>query len=117
MPPAADTAPPIVKLEPPEELAPAPSGELALHEEIAELKASLAETLADNEMMGRAFDADDRLKAAMDEAKRQKAIAENAERTLASKNGEFVARAAQVTHWMNRAQKAEKALAKLGAAK
>jgi hypothetical protein len=90
---------------------------VALRAELDDLKASFAETLADNEMMGRVFDADDQIKAAMEEARRQKAIAENAERTLASKNGEFVARAAQVTHWMNRAKKSEKALVKLGAGK
>lgn len=90
---------------------------VALREQLAEVSDALKSTLTDNEMMGRVFDADDQIKAAMDEAKRQKAIADNAERTLAAKTGEFVARAAQVTHWMNRAQKAEKALAKLGAAK
>jgi DNA-binding XRE family transcriptional regulator len=78
--------------------------------EIDELRAALKDALADNEMMGRVFDADDRLKAAMDEAKRQKAVADNAERTLAAKNGEYVARAQQVTYWKNRAEKAEKAL-------
>lgn len=87
-----------------------------LREQIAELQASLKETLADNEMMGRVFDAEDRLKAAIDEAARQKAIATNAERTLAAKNGEYVARAAQVTMWKNRAEKAEKLLAKLNKA-
>lgn len=94
-----------------------PDEVLALREQLAEVSDALKDTLADNEMMGRVFDADDQLKAAMDEAKRQKAIADNAERTLAAKTGEFVARAAQVTHWMNRAQKAEKALAKLGVSK
>lgn len=88
-----------------------------LSEFLATLQASLKESVADNEMMGRVFDADDRIKAAMDEARRQKAIAENAERTLASKSGEFIERARAVTHWQNRAQKAEKALAKLEAIK
>jgi hypothetical protein len=84
-----------------------------LREQIAELSEHLRTTLADNEMMGRVFDADDRIKAAMDEAARQRAIAENAERTLAAKSGEFIERARAVTHWKNRAEKAEKALAKL----
>lgn len=84
-----------------------------LTELIETLQANLKETLADNEMMGRVFDADDRLKAAMDEAKRQKAIAENAERTLAAKSGEFIERARAVTYWKNRAEKAEKRLATL----
>jgi hypothetical protein len=94
-----------------------PDEVLALREQLAEVSDALKSTLADNEMMGRVFDADDRLKAAMDEAKRQKAIAENAERTLASKSGEFIERARAVTHWQNRALKAEKALAKLEAIK
>jgi hypothetical protein len=94
-----------------------PDEVVALREQLAEISDALKSTLDDNEMMGRVFDADDKLKAAMGEAKRQKAIADNAERTLAAKTGEFVARAAQVTHWMNRAQKAEKALAKLGVPK
>jgi hypothetical protein len=50
------------------------------------LKASFAETLADNERMGRVIDADDKLKAAMDEVKRLSAVAE---RTLRAKSGEF----------------------------
>lgn len=98
--------------------APVPFDEVrALREKLAEIAENMKSTLADNEMMGRVFDADDRIKAAMDEAIRQKAIAESAERTLASKSGEFIERARAVRHWMNRAQKAEKALAKLGAAK
>lgn len=104
----------------PEESDPPPAaiGELeALREQVAELSDALKSTLADNEMMGRVFDADDQIKAAMDEAKRQKAIADNAERTLASKSGEFIERARAVTHWKNRAEKAEKALAKLENAK
>jgi hypothetical protein len=117
-PSASGATSPTARMEPPEELAQASNGELqALRDKVEELAEALKSTLADNEMMGRVFDADDQLKAAMDEAKRQKAIAENAERTLASKSGEYVARVAQVTHWMNRAQKAEKTLAKLGAAK
>ncbi|NHZ98068.1 hypothetical protein [Massilia sp. CCM 8734] len=85
----------------------------ALREQVAELSESLRATLADNEMMGRVFDADDQLKAAMDEAARQKAIAVNAERTLAAKSGEFIERAKAVTYWQRRAEKAEKQLARL----
>ena len=81
-----------------------------LQQQIEELQAALKEAISDNEMMGRVFDADDKLKAAMDEAKRQKAIAASAERTLATKNAEFIARAQQVKYWQNRAEKAEKAL-------
>jgi hypothetical protein len=100
--------------------APVPDQEIKVAGQISELteiietlQASLKETLTDNEMMGRVFDADDRLKAAMDEAKRQRAIAENAERTLAAKSSEFIERARAVTYWKNRAEKAEKKLAAL----
>ena len=89
-----------------------PTDELeALREQVAELQASLKETLADNEMMGRVFDADDRIAAAMAEVKRWKALAENAERTLTAKNGEYVERARAVTMWQNKCKKLEKELA------
>ena len=89
---------------------------LDLREQLLEVSDLLKSTLSDNEMMGRVFDSDDRIKAAMDEAKRQKAIADNAERTLNAKNSEYIARAAQLTFWQNRAIKAEKELAKLKSA-
>lgn len=115
--PATPSAEPAVTPAAP---APISAQETKVTEQISELtemletlQANLKDTLADNEMMGRVFDADDRLKAAMDEAKRQKAIAENAERTLASKSGEFIERARAVTYWKNRAEKAEKKLATL----
>ncbi|RSZ56138.1 hypothetical protein HF313_09715 [Massilia atriviolacea] len=88
----------------------------ALREQLAELQASLAESVADNAMMGRVFDADDRLEAAMADACRQRALAENAERTLAARSGEFIERARAVVYWKNRAAKAEKELAKRKAA-
>ncbi|HEY0489317.1 MAG TPA: ParB N-terminal domain-containing protein [Telluria sp.] len=83
-----------------------------LREEVADLKATLADTLADNEMMGRVFDADDQVKAAMAEATRHKALMENAERMLSARSQEFNERARLVVHWKNRAEKAEKLLAK-----
>lgn len=87
----------------------APAGELqALREQIEELSESLASTLADNEVMGRVFDADNKLAAAMAEVARHRAIAENAERTLAAKNGEFVERARAVTYWKGQAEKEKK---------
>jgi hypothetical protein len=121
--PSQEAPPPASKVPPAPE-SPKPENPYApdkingvehLTEQLIELSESLKSTLADNEMMGRVFDADDRLKAAMDEAKRQKAIADNAERTLAAKKGEYIARAEQVTYWKNRAEKAEKALAKAAA--
>lgn len=81
-----------------------------LEDPVQELQSSLKETLADNEMMGRVFDADDKLKAAMDEAKRQKAIADNAERKFNAQQGKVQALAEQVTYWKNRAERAERAL-------
>jgi hypothetical protein len=126
----ADDAPKVTDPLPdlttsPDAPAPVPFDEVqALREQLAEeiernteLAASMKETLADNQMMGRVFDADDRIKASMDEAKHQKAIAESAERTLASKSGEFIARAKAVTLWKGRAERAEKKLKKLEAAK
>jgi hypothetical protein len=84
-----------------------------LRAELDALKASFAETLADNESMGRVIDADDKLKAAMDEVKRLGAVAESAERTLRAKSGEFAEAIRTVKYWQNRTVKAEKALAKL----
>lgn len=80
----------------------------ALREELAELKISFAETLADNESMGRTFDADDMLKTAMEEVKRMRAVADSAERTLMAKSGEFAEAIRSVKYWKNRAEKAEK---------
>ena len=88
-----------------------------------ELIRNFEETLAANEMMSRVFDADDRLKAAMDEAARQRAIAESAEQSVAQKSSEYKARADAVTYWQGQAKKekaradrAEKELAQLRAA-
>lgn len=87
----------------------APSKVIELSEdEYNELKAALAETLADNEKMGRIFDADDRLKAAMDEVKRQAAIAESAERSRDARAGEYSAMVKSVKHWQNEAAKEKK---------
>lgn len=80
----------------------------ALREELDDLKASFAETLADNESMGRVIDADDRLKTAMDEVKRLRAVADSAERVLHAKLGEFAEAIRSAKSWKNRADKAEK---------
>ena len=88
-----------------------------LREHLAELQEHLKSTLAENEMMGRAFDADDRLKAAMKEAERQKATADSAEQRLNAQMGEMQARTKQVVYWKNQAEKLAKELAKVGLAK
>jgi hypothetical protein len=80
----------------------------ALRAELDDVKTSFAETLADNENMGRVIDADDQLKAAMDEIKRLGAVAESAERTLRAKSGEFAEAIRTAKYWKNRAEKAEK---------
>lgn len=63
-------------------------------------------------MMGRVLNADDQVKASMDEARRQKALADNAERTLAARSQDFIERARNVAYWKNRAEKAERQLGK-----
>lgn len=80
----------------------------ALREELDDVKASFAETLADNENMGRVIDAADQLKAAMDEAKRLRAVADSAERVLRAKSGEVAEAIRTAKYWKNRAEKAEK---------
>jgi ParB-like chromosome segregation protein Spo0J len=78
-----------------------------------ELVAACKEMHEENLMMMREFDADDRIKTALDEIRRYKALTVNAERTLAAKSDAFVERANLLRHWKNRAKKAEKELAKL----
>lgn len=93
-----------------------PFDELAdLRDRYEEMAESFKSTMDENLSMARVFDADDRITAAMAEVARYKAIAENAERTLLAKSGEFIERARAVTYWKNRAEKAEKALKKLEA--
>lgn len=53
-----------------------------------EMVRNLEQTIADNAEMGRVFDADDKLRAAMEEIKRHKASAESAKQSLDSKMGE-----------------------------
>lgn len=77
--------------------------------ELLAIWADFADTVAENDMMGRVFDADDKVKASMDEARRQKALADNAERTLAAKSHDYIERARNVSYWKNRAEKAERA--------
>jgi regulator of replication initiation timing len=84
-----------------------------LQAEVADLKHDVAELLEENEEMGRVFEADNQVKAALAEAARHKALAENAERTLAARSNEFNERARNVTYWKNRAEKAEKMLGKV----
>jgi hypothetical protein len=80
----------------------------SLRAELGEVKALLAQTVADNENMGRVFDADDQLKAAFDEVKRQTAIAASAENRMYARIGECSEAIRSVKYWKNRAEKAEK---------
>jgi hypothetical protein len=48
----------------------------ALRDELDDVNASFADTLVDNESMGRVIDADDQLKTAMDEVKHLRAMAD-----------------------------------------
>lgn len=79
-----------------------------------EVKADFAETLANNEIVSRMFDADDRLQAAMAEATRMSmsmsmaALANSAERTLIASSGEFAEAVCSVKYRKKRADKAEK---------
>lgn len=59
-----------------------------LREQVAELAADLEKMIADNVEMGRVFEADDRLQAAMSEIARHKAAAASAKQSLDSKMGE-----------------------------
>lgn len=102
----------------PDALPPVPFDEVqALREQLAEVSDSLKSTLADNEMMGRVFDADDRIAASMAEATRQAAIADVSDTQYNGQQGKLVALTKQVEHWMRRAQKAEKELETLRGAK
>ena len=106
---AVDQALALAKDRPVETTGRPAANELAeLREELASLKASFAETLADNEAMGRVFDADDRLQEAVNEVKRQTAIAASAESRMHAKMGEAAEAVKLVKYWKNRAEKAEK---------
>lgn len=95
--PAADPVWPFQSAAETTTEAEAPVGELAeLRKVVATLQAALKDAISDNEMMGRAFDADDKIKAAMDEARRQKASADSAGNKYNAQQGKVVAMANQV---------------------
>lgn len=79
-----------------------------LRDELDDLKASFAATLADNKAMGRVFDADDQFKTAMEENKRLRDVVDSAERTLIAKSDECAEAIRSTKYWMNRAEKLEK---------
>jgi peptidoglycan hydrolase CwlO-like protein len=79
-------------------------------EQLDDIKNDMAETLADNEMMARVFEANDQVKESMAEVERYRAVAEQAERNLAARSHEFNERARNVRYWKFRAEKAEKQL-------
>jgi hypothetical protein len=87
-----------------------------LIERYEEMAGFFKSTLAENEMMCRVFDADDRIAASMDEATRQSAIAECSTTQFQGQQPKLVEMSKQVTYWEKRAKKAEKELARRPAA-
>lgn len=92
-------------------------------EAYSDLVRDLEKTLADNAEMGRVIDADDRLKAAMDEIKRHKAAADSANQSLNSemgKNNELIRTVKRLTRDVERERKradaAEQQLAQIRSA-
>jgi hypothetical protein len=83
-------------------------------EQLDDLKEEFAKTLADNVMMARVFETNDHVKAALIEVERYRAVAEQANRTLAARSHEFIERASNVAQWKRRADKFEKKLKALG---
>jgi hypothetical protein len=83
----------------------------ALRKQVAELSEALKISLAENEMMRLVIDADDKTKAAMDEAKRQAAIAGSAKCRLSVQSAELLKCTLTVKQWKIRAKKAETSLA------
>lgn len=81
-------------------------------EQFENLQDSAARLLADNEMMARVFEANDHVKAALAEVARYRAVTEESKRELAARANEYNERARLVSYWKKRAEKSEKQLAK-----
>jgi hypothetical protein len=86
----------------------------ALREELDSLKASFDDTLADNQMMGKVFDADDRMAAAIDEIKRMNVAVKSAEHTLMVKSDQCAEAIRLLNQCEHRAKCAGRDLAKGG---
>lgn len=83
----------------------------SLREQIAELTANLKETLADNESMARVFEADDKVKAALAEAKRYRELNRILEERIAGLMNEKNAAIRSAKSWQRKAEAAERAQA------
>lgn len=83
----------------------------SLREQIAELTANLKETLADNESMARVFEADDKVKAALSEAKRYRELNRILEERIAGLMNEKNAAIRSAKSWQRKAEAAERAQA------
>jgi len=83
-----------------------------LREQIAEMAVSLKEAIADNESMGRVFDADDKLAAATAEIKRLTALVGVIETRLTGQTNELNEAKHLAQQWKRRAERAEAALPK-----
>lgn len=101
-----------MKGKPAEPIKPVDSAEVdSLREQIAELTTNLKETLADNESMARVFEADDKVKAALAEAKRYRELNRILEERIAGLMNEKNAAIRSAKSWQRKAEAAERAQA------
>lgn len=101
-----------VKREPEPKPAPVDAGEVqSLREQIDELIANLREATEDNESMARVFEADDKVKAALAEAKRYRELNRILEERIAGLMNEKNAAIRAAKSWQRKAEAAERAAA------
>lgn len=102
-------APQLAPRKPAAQIAPAPAGEAEeLRDQLSEISRNLQDTIADNESMARVFEADDKLAAAIDEAKRyreQNRILEDRVRGLMNEKNEAIRLAKS---WQRKCEKLER---------
>ena len=100
------------KNKPTEPIRPVDSAEVdSLREKLVELTENLKETLADNESMARVFEADDKVKAALAEAKRYRELNRILEERIAGLMNEKNAAIRSAKSWQRKAEAAERAQA------
>lgn len=101
-----------MKGKPTEPIRPVDSAEVdSLREKLVELTENLKETLADNESMARVFEADDKVKAALAEAKRYRELNRILEERIAGLMNEKNAAIRSAKSWQRKAEAAERAQA------